>query len=127
MKSHVLHTVCCNSSGEAAGEILSWSLLGVKELVIGGPEQASSCVALQENVSGNVGGLKHHYPIFCWCISLDIEALKPAKRPNLEFDPASRQLNSRVSPGKSDSMPPPRRRQVKYRFSLPFPPNASRT
>ena len=27
MKSQVLHTVSCNISGEAAGEIWSWSLL----------------------------------------------------------------------------------------------------
>ena len=32
MKSHVLHTVWCNIPGEAAGEIWSWSLLGVKGL-----------------------------------------------------------------------------------------------
>ena len=32
MKSHVLHTVRCNISAEAAGEIWSWSLLGVKGL-----------------------------------------------------------------------------------------------
>ena len=32
MKSHVLHTVWCNISGEAAGEIWNWSLLGVREL-----------------------------------------------------------------------------------------------
>ena len=30
MKSQVLHTVWCNTSAEAAGEILSWSLFGVK-------------------------------------------------------------------------------------------------
>ena len=30
MKSQVLHTVWCNTSGEAAGEIWNWSLLGVK-------------------------------------------------------------------------------------------------
>ena len=30
MKSHVLHTVWCYISGEAAGEIWHWSLLGVK-------------------------------------------------------------------------------------------------
>ena len=29
MKSQVLHTVWCNISGEAAGEIWNWSLLGV--------------------------------------------------------------------------------------------------
>ena len=32
MKSQVLHTVWCNISGEAAGEIWTWSLLGVKGL-----------------------------------------------------------------------------------------------
>ena len=32
MKSQVLHTVWCNISGEAAGEIWHWSLLGVKGL-----------------------------------------------------------------------------------------------
>ena len=32
MKSQVLHTVWCNISGEAAGEIGDWSLLGVKGL-----------------------------------------------------------------------------------------------
>ena len=32
MKSQVLHTVWCNISGEAAGEIWNWSLLGVKGL-----------------------------------------------------------------------------------------------
>ena len=32
MKSHVLHTVWCNISGEAAGEIGDWSFLGVKGL-----------------------------------------------------------------------------------------------
>ena len=32
MKSQVLHTVWCNISGEAAGEIVDWSLLGVKGL-----------------------------------------------------------------------------------------------
>ena len=32
MKSQVLHTVWCNITGEAAGEILHWSLLGVKGL-----------------------------------------------------------------------------------------------
>ena len=32
MKRHVLHTVWCNISGEAAGEIWKWSLLGVKGL-----------------------------------------------------------------------------------------------
>ena len=30
MKSQVLHTVWCHISGEAAGEIWNWSLLGVK-------------------------------------------------------------------------------------------------
>ena len=35
MKSQILHTVWCNSSGEAAGEIWNWSLLGVKGLTIG--------------------------------------------------------------------------------------------
>ena len=30
MKSQVLHTVCWNISGEAAGEIRNWSLLGGK-------------------------------------------------------------------------------------------------
>ena len=30
MKSQVLHTVWCNISGEAAGEIWNWSLLGMK-------------------------------------------------------------------------------------------------
>ena len=30
MKSQVLHTVWCDISGEAAGEICNWSLLGVK-------------------------------------------------------------------------------------------------
>ena len=34
MKSHVLHTVWCYSSGEAAGEIWNWSLLGVKWLIL---------------------------------------------------------------------------------------------
>ena len=32
VKSQVLHTVLCNLSGEAAGEIWNWSLLGVKGL-----------------------------------------------------------------------------------------------
>ena len=32
MKNHVLHTVWCYISGEAAGEIWNWSLLGVKGL-----------------------------------------------------------------------------------------------
>ena len=32
MKSQVLHTVWCNISGEAAGEIWNWSYLGVKGL-----------------------------------------------------------------------------------------------
>ena len=32
MKSQVLHTVWCNVSGEAAGEIWNWSVLGVKGL-----------------------------------------------------------------------------------------------
>ena len=32
MKSQVLHTVWCNISGQAAGEIWHWSLLGVKGL-----------------------------------------------------------------------------------------------
>ena len=32
MKSQVLHTVWCNMSREAAGEIWNWSLLGVKGL-----------------------------------------------------------------------------------------------
>ena len=32
MKSQVLHTVWCNMTGEATGEIWSWSLLGVKGL-----------------------------------------------------------------------------------------------
>ena len=32
MKSQVLHTVWCDISGEAAGEIWHWSLLGVKGL-----------------------------------------------------------------------------------------------
>ena len=32
MKSQVLHTVWCNISGEAAGEIWNWSLLGVKKV-----------------------------------------------------------------------------------------------
>ena len=34
MKSQVLHSVWCNISGEAAGEIWTWPLLGVKELNI---------------------------------------------------------------------------------------------
>ena len=32
MKSQVLHTVWCNISGEAAGEIWNWSLFGMKGL-----------------------------------------------------------------------------------------------
>ena len=32
MKSQVLHTVWCNITGEATGEIWTWSLLGVKGL-----------------------------------------------------------------------------------------------
>ena len=32
MKSQVLHTTWCHISGEAAGEIWTWSLLGVKGL-----------------------------------------------------------------------------------------------
>ena len=32
MESQVLHTVWCNITGETAGEIWSWSLLGVKGL-----------------------------------------------------------------------------------------------
>ena len=34
MKSQVLHTVWCNISGEATGEIWHWSLLGVKGVMI---------------------------------------------------------------------------------------------
>ena len=34
MKSQVLHTVWCYISGEAAGEIWHWSLLGVKEFSV---------------------------------------------------------------------------------------------
>ena len=33
MKSQVLHTVWCNITGEATGEIWTWSLLGVKVLI----------------------------------------------------------------------------------------------
>ena len=33
MKSQILHTVLCNIAGEAAGEFLDWSLLGVKGLI----------------------------------------------------------------------------------------------
>ena len=33
MKSHVLHTVWCNISGEAAGEIWNWSALGLKGVI----------------------------------------------------------------------------------------------
>ena len=32
MKRQILHTVLCNIAGEAAGEFLDWSLLGVKGL-----------------------------------------------------------------------------------------------
>ena len=32
MQSQVLHTVWCNISGQAAGEIQNWSVLGVKGL-----------------------------------------------------------------------------------------------
>ena len=32
MKSQILHTVLCNIAGEAAGELLDRSLLGVKGL-----------------------------------------------------------------------------------------------
>ena len=35
MKSQVLHTVWCNMTGEATGEIWTWSLLGVKGLMWG--------------------------------------------------------------------------------------------
>ena len=34
MKSQVLHTVLCNIAGEAAGELLDRSLLGVKGLTL---------------------------------------------------------------------------------------------
>ena len=34
IKSQVLHTAWCNISGEAAGEIWHWSLLGVKGLIL---------------------------------------------------------------------------------------------
>ena len=34
MKSQILHTVLCNIAGEAAGEFLDRSLLGVKGLII---------------------------------------------------------------------------------------------
>ena len=42
MKTQVLHTVWCNISGEAAGEIWNWSLSGVKGLKGGG-----SCLQMQ--------------------------------------------------------------------------------
>ena len=53
MKSQVLHTVWCNISGEAAGEIWYWSLLGMKGLMLflvslptslGAKAQQSLCV-----------------------------------------------------------------------------------
>ena len=99
MKSQVLHTVCCNTSGEAAREILSWSLLGVKGLVIGGPEQASNCIAIPENISGNV-------------------RLRP-RVSTVEFPSLAWQKWSNAAS----------RRQFKYRFLLPFPSQfpASRT
>ena len=39
MKSQVLHTVWCNFTGEAEGDILTWSLLGVKGLSEGCAER----------------------------------------------------------------------------------------
>ena len=46
MKSQVLHTIWRNISGEAAGEILSWSLLGVKGFKL--MEVVSSCALTDE-------------------------------------------------------------------------------
>ena len=46
MKSQVLHTVCGCISGEAAGEIWSWSLLGAKGLnkTVQGQLQRLTCI-----------------------------------------------------------------------------------
>ena len=45
MKSQVLHTVWCNMTGEATGEIWTWSLLGVnvhvRRVFVPVPVQAS--------------------------------------------------------------------------------------
>ena len=37
MKSQIIHTVLCNIAGEAAGELLDRSLLGVKGLTLSLP------------------------------------------------------------------------------------------
>ena len=52
MKSQVLHTVWCNVSGEAAGEILNWSLLGVKGLAaLRGDESAWESLLFDRKLS----------------------------------------------------------------------------
>ena len=55
MKSQVLHTVWCNISGEAAGELWNWSPLGVKGLNLAHLEWVRSSV-LGTSFGGGGGG-----------------------------------------------------------------------
>ena len=51
MKSQVLHTMWCNISGEAAGEIWKWSLLGVKGLKWwGSPSWKAPCPSVGQQI-----------------------------------------------------------------------------
>ena len=51
MKSQVLHTVWCNISGGAAGEIRNWSLLGVKGLNSTAPKHWGPRLVLVTNLN----------------------------------------------------------------------------
>ena len=49
MENQVLHTVWCNISGEAAGDIWNWSLLGVEGL------------SLQNFPASGLSSIKHYH------------------------------------------------------------------
>ena len=55
MKSHILHTVWCNNSGEAAGEIWNWSLLGVKGLAYWLEITCFIYIFFSDNDEGSIG------------------------------------------------------------------------
>ena len=68
MKNQVLHTVWCNISGEAAGEIWHWSLLGVKGLNITFPSFPTARLSEHKFPSRGQEAaalIYQHSPVFC--------------------------------------------------------------
>ena len=81
MKSQILHTVLCNIAGEAAGELLDRSLLGVKGLSVSSAIGLLLRVEFRACMQSTTG---HYNPALSWSVAKDLFVFgeTPSSRPS---------------------------------------------